>query len=317
MIQHTMQTPPQDEGPLDAASQSLGEAFATGFAILRYAMIAMATAFLFSGWSNISEGEVAVRCRFGKLLGEPGRQVLKPGGPYFAWPMPIDEVIRVPTTVQRLSLDESFWFEVPPEQRGRKLDELTLQRAGLVPGKDGSLITGDQNIVHAKWTVMYQVQPENAAAFVRNITTAAKAERVVRCAAEQAIVQITARTAADEFIRGQIDRAAARRAIQQVLNRLDAGITITEVLLNHPTPPLAVRQAFLEVSQAESEKAQKIEAAEREWSKVHNEAAGPGHRALNLAIDAYEQYRRQGDPAAVELVEQAIDRLLDGGRADE
>ena len=50
---------------------------------------------------------------------------------------------------------------------------------------------------------------------------------------------------------------------------------------------------------------------------MHNEAAGPGHRALNLAIDAYEQYRRQGDPAAVELVEQAIDRLLDGGRADE
>ncbi len=309
------QTTPSD-GALDAANRSIARAFALAFSLLRYAMLAMALTFVFSGWFNVREGEVAIRCRFGKVLGAPGQEILKPGGPYFAWPDPVDTVERVPTTVQQLAIDDAFWFETSPADRGRKLDELQPRSGGLVPGRDGSLLTGDQNVVHARWAILYQVFPDDAGRFVEHVTTSERAREMVRCAAEQGIVHTVARTSADELIRGQFDRTAARRAIQDLLDRVDSGITVTEVLLSHPTPPLAVRQAFLEVGQAESEKAQRIEAAERESSKIHHEAAGSGYRAVLLAIDAYELARRKGDSARSQLLAETLDRLLDGERAD-
>lgn len=312
MQTHPTHTPAPAPLPADAVTRSMNEALGVSFRILHYVMLALAVVFLFSGWFNVREGEVAVRTRLGRLLGEPGEQVLDPGGPYFAWPAPLDEVVRVPTVVQRLSIDRTFWFDQPPQDQGKPIDQLAPGGGGLVPAKDGSLLTGDQNLVHGKWTALYQIRREDAADFVQNVSTLEHADRIVRFATEQAIVGITASTSADDFVRGQIDRSAARRFLQRTLDSLHSGITVTELLLSQPTPPLAVRQAFLEVSQAESEKAEKIEAAEREWSRIHKEVAGAACEALVLAIDEYEQARREGDVQHTALLERVIDEMLEG-----
>src|SRR5262245_28579717 len=93
---------------LDPAGRALSGALLSSFAILKWIMLTLVVLFCFSGTFRVKEGEVALRLRFGALQGDPGEQVLKPGGPYFAWPEPAGRVIFVPTTTQRLTLDKEF-----------------------------------------------------------------------------------------------------------------------------------------------------------------------------------------------------------------
>ncbi|HCF93719.1 MAG TPA: hypothetical protein DEW46_01530 [Verrucomicrobia bacterium] len=304
--------PAQESADLDIANRSLADALRISFSILRYAMLLLAIFFVFSGWFRVSEGEVVIRSRFGAISGEPGREILKPGGPYFAFPAPVDEVIRVPTTVQRVTLDNAFWFATNPQFAGRGLDEMPIPQGGLVPARDGFLLTGDQNIVHARWTVTYQVNEDDALEFISNVTDLDHAQALVQQAAEQGIVQVVSRSVADDFIRGQVDRSGIRRTMQGVLDSLNSGITVTEVLLRQPTPPLSVRPAFLEVGQAESERAQKIEGAERDRTRTHNEVAGAGFRPLSYALDLYESARRLEDGDLETKSAEWIRRLMDG-----
>jgi len=223
----------------------------------------------------------------------------------------------VRTNQRTVSVDDAFWFHVPPEQRGQPLDQIRGSES-LVPGRDGSLITGDKNIVHGKWTVNYRVPESAAPRFVRNVGTSGgseamwqRADRLVRYAAEQAILHAVAGVSADDFVRSNINRLRIQREIQQRLRDLNTGITVEQVLLNQPTPPLAVRAAFQEVGEAEQEKQQKIEQARQHESRVLNEVAGSDYNALIRAIDAYEQARRREDQEAIEKADARITELLD------
>ena len=301
------------DGEAESAHRSLTDALRVSFGILRVVMFILAVIFVTSGVFNVREGSVAIVTRFGRILGAPGEQVLKPGGPYFAWPAPIDEVSQIPTTVARVELEREFWFEVAERDAMKPIDDLPIKPGGLVPGTDGALVTADHNLVHARWTVLFHVSAATAVDYIEHVGAANRAAELVRAAAERAVVHEVARTTADELIRGQLDRAATRRRIQEHLDQAQSGIKVTEVLLSQPTAPLSVRASFLEVSQAESEKAQRIEAAQREWSRIHNEVAGAGHRALLFALDAYEARRSVGRD--VREVEAAIHTLLDGRTA--
>ncbi len=312
----------------DTANRSLSEALRISFSVLRWIMAALALAFLFSGLFNVKEGTVAIRLRFGALRGEPGQQVLSPGGPYFALPEPLDEVIFVPTNTQQMNLNGAFWFHQEQEDLTKPLDEQRPRKGGLTPGSDSYLLTGDQNIVHARWNIDYRVRPEDAILFAKNISSSTdakqlkrQAQHLVRNAAEQGILHLVGRCQADDFVRANLDKDEAKRSIQAILDELETGITITEILINQPTPPLAVRPAFKEVSRAQSEKAQKIEKARLVRSKILNEAAGGKYKELISLIDEYELARLRGDQATSQQLQTKLDALLEssdtGGRVSE
>ena len=327
-----------DSDELDPANQSLAEALSISFNVLRLVMVALIVWWVaVSGATNVEEGYVGVRLWFGQIAGEPGKQVLEPGGPYLGPPDPLGRFIKAPTTTQTVMIDKAFWFNLPPDL----LAELTLDQMvqysdqQLAPGTDGSLVTGDRNIVHGQWAIEYKVEKARAVDFIRNIGLSDlenerdevgelvrnpmyRADQFVRNAAEQVIVREVARVTVDDFVLGNINQGRIKVEIQRVLDENQTGITVTQVLVENFTAPLRTRAAFKEVSEAESEQAQKVEVAHTDASKLLNETAGSGYDPLLTAILEYEAVRRLHDKDSAEAVaaDEKISALLAEDRVE-
>lgn len=310
---------PIDTSELDPANRSLAEALRLSFAILTFIMIALVVLFALSGVYKVNENEVAVELRFGRLK----EGVLRPGGPYFRFPKPIEQIIRIPTSLGQVNIDEAFWVEVRPEDKTKSFDQLS-PKSQLQPGTDGSLITGDRNIVHGKWDISYQISPDQADQFIRNVSASTdpkqmqrQAEQRVRHAAERAIVHVVATVSAERFIRGEDLSADIKAATQEKLEELGSGITIMTVATSQAKPPLSVLSEFNAVALAFSQQATLQEQARKEAEQILSGAAGPAHRPLAVAIDYYETARRDGDEQAAEKGLAAINALLAGESAGE
>jgi len=326
----------------DPANRSLAEALRISFGILKFVVLVLLVVLIVvGGYREINEGQVGIKLRFGAPRGEwltEGDQrrfaveVLEPGA-HFALPEPIDQVIIVPTRAQLLTIesrrveavnpqtgrtqsiiDTGFWFEERADQATLPLEEKTARGAGLTPGRDGSLITSDKNIVHGRWSISYRI--DDAATFARHVGSTdvteslRRADELVRQAAERAIVHVVATTDVEAFVRARVDRAGIRERANATLAEMPSGIVVTDVLLDTATPPLRVRDAFQAVNDAQSERDQNKEEARKEAEQTLTETAGRAHPALVLAIDFYEQAIRIGDEQAVDRARAAIDALL-------
>ena len=161
---------PEDERifqeQLDTAGKSLTQALKVSFGILKLIMIAVVFLFLFSGVVQIQPGEQAIRLRFGKIQGPAEDVMLKPGI-HFAFPEPINEIVRIPVEkVQTLQID-SFWY-YETDQEKLNPERKRQVRGPLDPIRDGYCLTGsesltgeegtDYNIVHSKWTLTYKIR---------------------------------------------------------------------------------------------------------------------------------------------------------------
>lgn len=256
---------------------------------------------LASGTYWVDEGTVAVHVRFGRILMKDGG-VVQPGGPYLAFPEPIDRIIHVSTAFQRISLDDSFWC-------GRGSHE------GLLPDKDGSLITGDLNIVHGKWQVVFRISPEGDGAlrFVRSLGDMDGSFLLVRSVAEQAIVASVGRTTVDDFTKGNLDDGYIVASAQKLLDDLDCGIKIVDISRSSPPQfPFQVMDAFMAVNEAESEKLKTIENAWRDRESLLNDCAGVAYRALVDSIDLREKALLLGDDKNVQDQLKEIEATLEG-----
>jgi regulator of protease activity HflC (stomatin/prohibitin superfamily) len=211
---------------------------------------------------------------------------------------------------------DQFGHQEPGDEL-KPVSQLPAPRGGLAPDRDGSVVTADQNILHGKWVLTWQIRPEDAALFVRNVSSdsdmVADAERLLRRAAEQAIVQAVARSRADDLLRGNIDWDALVRApLQVTLTGLQTGLEVTKVSLVQQTPPLAVRNAFEAVNDAQNEKTRLIAAAETARSRLLGEAAGDVARAFSAAIHLYEQAAAKRETDRAKRIENAVNAFLSG-----
>ena len=301
---------------IDPASQSLADALRVSFWVLKAVMVLLLIAYLFSGVFNVREQEVAVRLRFGKIVGEIGGRVLGPGGPYFALPFPIEQVIRVPTSPGQIELNRQFWYEVADADQAELISTLGGKAGPLDPERDGSLLSGDANIIHARWTATYAVV--NPVDFVTRVADRQAAARLVTAAAEQGVVYAAARMSADDLIKAQHLDAARRRA-QDMLDSVASGIKITSLAMKEAAFPLPVRPAVQSVLDAESDKAQLIEAAKQEWDTVLGNTAGEAYGALLSMISRYELASDENEAEAWKLQDQLDDtfdqlKIYDGDR---
>lgn len=277
---------------LDPAQQSLSDALRVSFFILKVIMVILLVAYLCSGIFRVEETQRALRLRFGQIVGQPGEQVLGPGW-HVGLPYPIEQVIKVPINQKTLDINKAFWYEVTDQDLGKTAEELAGRAGPLNPEKDGSLVTGDANIVHARWQVTYKIA--SPVDYARNVGSMQLADELVTNAAEQGVVHAIAQAKADDIIRKQLSRSAAISRMQDVLGQeLETGIEIESLSLTLSEMPLSVRSAYQAVINAESEKAQKIETAQQERSKVLGETAGESRDQLYALVKAYEQARSAG-----------------------
>lgn len=311
---------------LDPAQRSLADALRVSFVVLQIVMVILLLLYLGSNVFNVNSQQVAVRLRFGKIVGETKeQQVIPPGGPHFALPYPIEQVVFVPTSQQQLSINDAFWFEITAAQAGQTTDEMTGKMGPLNPEKDGSLITGDANIVHARWSMSYHI--DDPIAFITHVAQPTgeagavleAASAVVRAAAEQAVVAAIAETTADDVLRGRESVALTVQAkANRVLREMETGIVIDSLSLDRPTMPMSVRPDFDAVINAENTKARLIDEAEKERARILGEAAGEAALPtmeestgpLLQVIGAYEAAVTRGDDEAVRQLEEQLDRAF-------
>jgi membrane protease subunit HflK len=293
---------------IDPAQQSLAEALRVSFTILKLAMVALLIAYALSGTFSVGSNEVALRLRFGDYVGDPGQRVLELGT-YLAAPFPIEEIVKVDTRPTTLVLDKEFWFETSEQEAGLTRNQMQAHKARpLHPLRDGSLITGDSNIAHAKWTITWRVA--DPVAYLTNVGSQPLAADVVRLVAQQGIVHAAAGIAASELLRGVVDRDVAVGAMQEKLDDMRTGIVIDQLALDEVSAPMRVAASFDAVTTAESDRAGRIVAAQQERSRILGETAGEASTALMQLIVAFEQASDRGDAAEASAAEARIEEAL-------
>jgi membrane protease subunit HflK len=295
---------------LDPAQQSLEEALRVGFAILKLAMLVLLVAYAFSGTFSVGSNEVALRLRFGDYVGDPGNRVLE-RGTYLAAPFPIEQVVKVDTRPATLTLDREFWFETTKDDSGLTRSELQGRKAmPLHPLRDGSLITGDSGIAHAKWTITWRIG--DPVAYLTNVGTKPMAAELVRLVAQQGIVQAVAQLAADDLLRGVVNRELAVGVMQQRLDSMRTGLVIDQLALDKVSAPMRVAGSFDAVTTAESDRAGRIVAAQQERARILGETAGEASGGLVELITAYERAVDGGSAAEAAGLAGRIDAAIEG-----
>lgn len=300
---------------MEAANRSLGDALRITYRLLQLVMVGLVVLFFFSGFQQVNQSESGIRVEFGKVKNdrlEPGFQ--------FSLPYPLGQIIKVETGNRTVEVDDSFWPDMPPEQRRRPLSDQSVGADALDPTKDGSLLTADSNIAHAQFSVVYvRARPAD---FVKSLSVDEFETPIVRAAVERAAVHVAASVVIDEFLKPGAGSAGSensvesrvRRIAQEMLDKMGSGIEIQQVSLRAATPPLFVRKDFNQVGTALSNAGKVREQALADRSKALNAAAGTASEAMLETIDAYEKALELNDSPRAEELLALIDSILLGER---
>ena len=197
---------------------------------------AMALLYALSGITIVKADEVAVILRWGRLVGAtPALQQHGPGL-LFAFPRPIDQVVRV--KVKRVSDLPVTTLAALDEWAGATtLDPLTT----------GYALTGDRNVVHVNMVARYRIKDPAAWAFY-----APKSEDALRVEVSAAMVRSLGEMGVDRVLsdgRKDLVETTARRA-QAGLDAVGSGLELTSLELIHLAPPAALAKDFDAVQSA-------------------------------------------------------------------
>lgn len=264
-----------------APGGALDQSVAIAFRFLYVAVGALALLWLGSGFQAVEPGSRAVVLRFGAVVRTTD------AGLVWAWPRPIEEVVRLPGPERQLTQAVTA-LDVPgrAEGKARPGAELDLR-------ENGYLITGDGGVVHLAGTVTYRVA-DPVAYLASRERLAPAIERAfcagaIRAGAGRTIDGVLA-AGAGASAAGDLQAAERRERLagdvrtvmNQALARVAAGVEVVRVDLNAGLPDRA-KPFFEQVVAAESEAARKV---------------------AESRTDA-ERYRQDGQQQRTRLIEQA------------
>jgi membrane protease subunit HflK len=251
----------------DTGSLALGDALKSVFGVLKFVMLAVLVIFVGSGVFTVEPNEVAVVLRFGKPVGTTREQVKK-AGLHFAFPYPIDEIVKIPFGKSHSIETSSGWYFETPEDIARGAPPRA--RATLAPYFDGYVISADGNVFHALGTMRYRVTDPvkyvfyytDATSILQNIINRAMIHAATEFNADAAIYR-----SRSEF------SARIRELIREGLIEQPMGISMEDFEVK-TAPPLYVKSAFEQVQAAEQERSRKINVAQGKSSEITKLAEG-------------------------------------------
>lgn len=282
--EHSPAAPPP-EVPEDARSQALSDALKRSFAVVKVIMGGLVVLFLFSGFFTVGPQQKAVILRFGKPVGDG--KLYDPGA-HWAFPPPIDEVIKIPVgQVQNVS-STIGWYATTAAAEAAKTEPPPGE--SLSPLRDGYLITADENIIHVRATLRFRIA-EPGLRFALEFTDATNA---VRNAFNNALLYAAARYKVDDAItRDQAGfREAAQARLEQLIVAHGLGILIEQIDNVQVIPPRQLKDAFARVSEAEQRRGKEI-----------NDARSYENQTISKARAEAEARRSAGETERARLVE--------------
>ena len=152
--------------------------------------------------------------------------------------------------------------------------------------EESRMLTGDENIVEADFTVFWQIK--DAGKYLFNIRDP---EGTVKVAAESAMRDMIGRNPIQAALsdKRQPIADAAKVELQRLLDSYDAGILITQVQLQKVEPPAAVIDAFNDVQRARADQ----ERARNESEAYRNDIIPRARGEAEKMVQAAEGYKEQ------------------------
>lgn len=300
----------------DSASRSLIDAMRITYRLLMIGMVALLGVYLLSGFQPIDEGRRGVRTLFGKITASD-----LGSGVQFAFPPPFGEIVKVPTGTQTIRIDQAFFPRLGANDQGKPVNELANRgRQSLDPAVDGSMITADRNLAHARWEVVFRrTDPKRLLESVSRESELAIVDAIVR----RAVVQVIAEVEIDDLLKQAQGEAGSvvnrvRRVAQASLDSIEVngqaglGIEIERVDLLDKAPPLTLLNAFASVQSAQSTANQSVEQARATAQSELNRTAGRASDVLIELIDQYEREIEIDDRAGSDVTLSQIQAVLTG-----
>jgi len=231
-------SPPPPEVMEDAGTEALSEALSSSFAIVKVLMVALVVVFLSSGFFTVGTQEKGLILRFGKPVGEGEKALLGPG-PHWAFPSPIDEVVKIPIgQVQTVSSTIGWYATTAAREAAGTEPE---PGPSLNPAVDGYVITGDTNIIHVRGTLLYRISEPG----LRFAFDFAEASKLVQNAFNCALLYASATFKVDDILThdfsGFHEKTMAR--LQQLIEQQQLGVVVDHINLQ-PIPPRRLRPDF-------------------------------------------------------------------------
>lgn len=203
---------------------------------------------------TIEAQEVGVELQFGK----PKPELSQPGLHFHLWP--IESVERVTVTENQTSFG-------------------TIN-SGRSNGDEGLMLSGDQNIVDVRFSILWSVS--NPIDFLFNVRDP---EDMVRSVGESAMRQVVGSRPAQDIFRDERAGIAedVRNITQTILDQYQVGVRVSQVAIENVAPPTEVADAFDEVQRAEQDEDKFQEEARRDANTLLGQARG---QAAQLREDA-------------------------------
>ena len=150
----------------------------------------------------------------------------------------------------------------------------------------GLMLSGDQNIVDVRFSVLYQVT--DPAAYLFKVSDP---EDMVRQVAESAMREVVGRRPAQDIFRDKRAGIATevRTITQRTLDSYGAGLQVNQVPIEDAAPPKEVADAFDEVQRAEQNEDQFVEEA----NKYANEKLGQARGAAAQLTEEAAAYKNR------------------------
>lgn len=251
----------------DAGAVALAEALRSSFVIVRVLLAALVLYFLGSGIFTVTSQERAIILRFGEPV-RRGGQVEIGAGLHWAFPSPIDEVIKMPVAQLQTATSTVGWYAVTPAQEaeGQEPDA----GPSLNPALEGYAITGDGNIIHTRASVRYRIT-EPLKFFLNHRDGAAVLTNLI----DNALTYAAARYRFDDAVRRDVTgfKEVALKRLSDLVAAHDLGITL-EASPVDTLRPRQVKTEFAGVTSAEQERSKVLSDANTYSNRVVNEARG-------------------------------------------
>ena len=273
--------------PDDAGTRALGEALDSSFKIVKLIIVGLVIAFIYSLTFSVQPDEIAVKLRFGKPVGVGEEQILKPGL-HWALPYPIEEVVRISVGQSRTVLSTGGWYPIDPEDE--KLGKLPHALNYLRPLADGYVISADGNVMHARATMKYRLNPNMALNYEFDFTDPTN---LLQNILNNSIFYAAAHhTAEDAIYKDQIAfNESVRQRVALLIQEYKVGVTVESIDVQ-TSPPLSVRDSYDQVLSAQQEARTAVNQAESYARTTINVAQGQASTILADGVTRSNQIVR-------------------------
>ncbi|MGD0431664.1 MAG: FtsH protease activity modulator HflK [Acetobacteraceae bacterium] len=227
-----------------------------------------------SGFYRVQPDEQGIVLRFGAY------KYWTPPGLHWHIPWPVEEV-ELPAVTRINRIEIGFRSSASgPVQGG-------TDNAGRDVLAESLMLTGDENIIDIDFVVFWRIRPNDASKFLFN---ARNPQELVRGVAESSMREVIGRTPIEPALaqlRAQIESDVLTQT-QEILDRYNVGIEVTQVQLQKVDRPAAVIESQIDVQRANTD----AERMRNEAEAYHNDIV-PRARGEAARIVAEAQGARQ------------------------